>query len=164
MQTNTREPIRPARILDRAISTFVSLLWREGEKKNQAEITAVKAVRISSPSEELKPNKNGDAYKFGLKSHPPIRSAGKFNSRQINRTNHTERTRAVVVIHLWFLFAVQYTHPHAKNKQLHDKQTIIRIIQVSTADEILPSIVVSVTKNSAIVLFARSTTGTLYSP
>ena len=97
-QTRTRDPIRPTRMLIPETVPFHAWLNRSCEIKNHAEIVSVTTVRVSSPSEELNPRKNGEAYKFGLKSHSPMRVEGTCNSLQTNRTNHTERINAVVLI------------------------------------------------------------------
>ena len=96
LQTNAIDPISPTRKIILAVTPFDSLLKRTRKTKHQAEAATVKTVRMSSPSEELNPKIKGEAYKLGLKSHPPMRVAGKFNSRHTNHTNHKERISAVV--------------------------------------------------------------------
>jgi hypothetical protein len=100
IHTNIIDPIRPKLEPILAAIPFVSLTRMLRVKKNQAEAAAVIIVIISSPRDELNPRIKGEAYKFGLKSHPPMRVAGIFNSRHTNRTNHKERISTVVVIHL----------------------------------------------------------------
>jgi hypothetical protein len=110
---------------------FSSLRKVNRVKNIQDEATAVSTVRRRSPNEEVRPRKKGEAYKFGLNSHPPMRLAGKFNSRQRSRTNHKEIMNAAVFISLRFFFAIQNIPAITKNKEAHAAQTSISNSEVS---------------------------------
>ena len=77
--------------IDIRMHSTVSFLIIVRENKIQAETNTANTVKMSSPSEELNPKIKGEAYKFGLKSHPPMKMEGIFNSLNANLTKHKER-------------------------------------------------------------------------
>jgi len=85
-------PTLPVRKFIPVMVIFVSLIPdATREKKSHAETVTVSTVRTRSPSEEVKLKIKGEAYKFGLKSHPPMSVAGKSSCSQRIRTIHKER-------------------------------------------------------------------------